>query len=175
MANTYTGLANTPCSIIRSATNAAPADPAFQLRVGVKDCPLPTGWTVGSGIPDNPVFFDKLKQAARRLTGAKSDSELSGVVLDREFLEAQAENLLAKANLANNFPDGQLLEFPFVESFTFLFQGTIAQFLSFEGVTFEDTGGASAPRFADFTVIMDNSVNPASIIAVLKIFHSLTT
>lgn len=180
MAISYVAFNNTPCSISRGVS-ASVGDLGASLRVGAKGCPLPTNW--GIGTPENPVFFDKLKAAARRLTGSQTDAELSGLNIVFEFFQWQAG--IAAIPPAPSwddilhlyYPDGRLLEAPLFESVTSM-SGTYGTFSSRFGVTlvtFENTGGAAAPRYADFALTYDTNEANIHISAMIKLFHSLTT
>ena len=175
MANAYGGMANTPCSIGRTGANGAPGDPPLALRVGIEGCPLPVGWPAGEAIPDNPIFFEKLKAATRTLTGAQNDNQLSGITLDSFLYQLQEPNPVGLAALRSVYPNGDFLKLPFFESISYILQASPPAPFVIMVVTFENTGGASPPRYADLVFTMDNAVNIATIRVIIKIFHSLTT
>ena len=172
MAFSYIGVANTPCSIIRSVTALVGDGSARNLRVGDENCPLPTGWTDGDGTPVNAVFFAKLKEVAMRLTGAANENALSGASIPAIYLLAQAPNASYLASLQGLYPNGQLLDAPFIENVTPSIIGGNPGTPFLSGVIFEDTGGTSAPTYADF-IFAVTAANSTYIFEV-KLFHSLT-
>jgi hypothetical protein len=183
MTITYAALNNTPCCITRSV-GIETGDTGAVVRVGVVGCPLPAVW--GIGTPENPVFFQKLKAAAKRLAGVLTDEELSGLVFPFSFFQMQPGIPAVPPApswdeiLHLSYPDGRLLEAPFFESveqaggpYDSNTAGHAAVF-RLSDIVFEDTGGSSAPRYADMLLDYDTA-EPHSFLPVIKIFHSLTT
>lgn len=179
MAKEYAGFHNSPCCIIRVASEAMDDGDFVYLRVGAEGCALPTGWDVGDGTPSNRVFFDKLVSAAMRLTGASNPSGLSGLEVPFVYFQWQPGQAAWETGLHGTFPDGSLLSLPFFESVTSTFGpggGAIAtpQFFVVNSVVFENTGGDNEPTYADFKVGVDDSAAVA-IQVTIKLFHTLTT
>lgn len=177
MAIAYQTFADTPCAIIRAATGTQPDGEFRSLRVGMPGATPPAGQV---GTVGNKVFFEKLKAAAMRLTGAATESGLSNALLSNVFWLSAAPNAHFQAELESLFPNGQLLDFPFIEQAGAVSSGSEPPFLpQFGAVQFEDTGGASPPTYADFLfTVYPNGADPADIdsnIIIVKLFHSLTT
>lgn len=170
----YGSLANTPCCIIRSGQSSV-MDTDLALRVGANGCALPTGWDVDNGVPYNPVFFDKLKAASRKLVGAVNDAALSAKSINGILYQVQSPNTSYLESLTGSFPDGELLSFPFFENIGAISQELSAPFQELNVVVFEDTGGTSAPTYADLHITIDDGSSPANGIYIVKLFHSLTT
>ncbi len=176
MAISYAGFHNSPCCIIRTAVGASGDGQYRYLRLGATGCPLPSGWPAGEGTPVNNVFFSKLKAAARQLTGAANDAALSNLTVPMIFFQWQPGQAAWDAALVGTFPDGALLELPFFESIsnTLGDLDTISTSFLAQQITFENTGGVSAPTYADIRVQVDDAVNN-TLLLTIKIFHSLTT
>ncbi len=173
MAISYQSFANTPCSIIRGMVSTGADGTSRILRVGAEGTPLPAGWVTDAGDADNPVFFEKLKAAARRLTGAANDAALSGAVIPGIYFFTQAPQDVAQAALAGSFADGLLLDAPFIESISDVFAveaGAVAGRANLATVDFETN--TDGPTYADFTFAVPNNANQHTL--VIKLFHTLT-
>ena len=176
MAKAYAGFNNTPCAIIRGIAGNSGDGAVYGLRVGAVGCAVPTGWNAGTA--ENPVFFEKLKVAARRLTGASSDVGLSGVTIPAVFFLWQAGQAAWLSAVQGLFPNGALLLAPFFESISSaLGPNALPTLTSFilTDVTFENAGGA-APTYADLRVtVSDDATQDTAQTITIKLFHSLTT
>ncbi len=172
MAFGYVAIANTPCAVIQNITALIGDGSSRAVRVGAVGCPTPTGWNADSAPPDNPVFFDKLKAAARRITGAASDAGLSGLTVPTILFLAQGPNAIWDlVRVASGFPNGALLSAPLIEQIGLSDTAGNSASLVCTGVVFEDNGD-EAPRYADFIFAVTAANNNLNFI--IKLFHSLT-
>jgi hypothetical protein len=173
MALSYQSFGNTPCAIIRGFYSDAADGTTRVARVGDVGTPLPAGWLPDAGNADNPIFFAKLKNAARRLTGAPNDAALSGADIPGIFFMMAAPQTAAQTALASSFPDGLLLDAPFFESISDLIAsegGVIAGRANLDDIIFETN--PDGPTYADIRFLVPNNANQHNL--VIKIFHSLT-
>lgn len=167
MAIAYSGQNNTPMAIIRGVSGEAADGTNRDLRVGAVGCPLPAGWT--DGTPVNPVFFEALKKASMILIGVDTEAELSAAIIPLAFFSFQKGQPTLEALLQASFPNGQLLAEPFFCQINRLAGNTPEP--QFTIVTFQDTGGASAPLYADFRVIVSGATDINTFI--VQRFHTI--
>ncbi len=177
MALTIQALGDSPCSISRGIAGVA-ADGGFRhARVGLANTPYPAGYT-GDGSLDNPVFFRKVRDAALTLIGSNNLNDLSNVALANVFwLASRAGNEVLEANLQGTWPNGRLLEMPFVENAAAMAFSSAPAYIApgWGAVQFENTGGASAPTYCDFLFAVSTDVGQDdSGLYIVKLFHSLT-
>jgi hypothetical protein len=177
MALNIQALGDSPCSISRGIGGVA-ADGAFRrVRVGLANTPLPAGYT-GDGSLDNPVFFRKVLEASLTLIGSSNPNDLSNVELANIFfLATRAGNTALQAQLQAVYPNGKLLEAPFVENASAMVFASTPAFIQpqWGAVGFENTGGTSAPTYCDFIFIVSTDVGQDdSGLYIVKLFHSLT-
>lgn len=181
----YGGFSNTPCSIIRGAgSNDTQNDTAFRaLRVSNYGVPTPVNFfgPNHTGNFDNPVFFKKMLAAALQITGSGNNPALlSNLTIGNVFWFVQPDGPPSIVNAHHaTYPNGSLLDFPFFESFApfdFTSNDKTAHYIGSSSVTFEDTLGERAPRWADINVAIDiGTATDDSGIYMIKLFHSLTT
>jgi len=177
MALTYQSLGDSPCSISRGLVGEA-ADGAFRrARVGLANTPVPAGYA-GDGSLDNPVFFRKVLDAGLTLIGSRDPKDLSGIQLANIFFIAtRPGNTVLENTLRGTYPNGRLLEAPFVENASaMVFEATPAYIQPQWGaVEFENTGGLSDPSYCDFLFVVSTDVGQTdSGLYMVKLFHSLT-
>ena len=178
MALVTQSLGNSPCSISRGVSGVAADGTLRRIRVGLSGTPYPVGYT-GEGSLDNPIFFKKVLEAGLVLIGSNNPADLSNVSsLANVFWMASREgNTALLAQLRALFPNGNLLELPFVENAAAMVYDVapLAIAPQWGTVMFENTGGASAPTYCDFVFIVsaaeDQTDNSNYIV---KLFHSLT-
>jgi hypothetical protein len=184
MALTYNALGNTPNTINRIVTSdATVADGDLRsMRVSNYGVPTPVGFFGANYIGDfdNPLFFRRLLAATMQFIGATTPEQVSGLAsLPLYFFQIQpGVNPPLEAALALAFPNGRFLEAPFFENIWREAFNPIMSVMTPAFVSFEDTLGVSAPRWADISMLLaypsvDVPVDDASVIQV-KIFHSLT-
>ncbi len=177
MAISYQTFADSPCAIVRAAVGTQPDGVTRQLRVGLPGAPGPTGQV---GTIDNKVFFEKIVEAAMRLTGAASKEALSNAVIANAFLLAVAPNVHFQTQLDIAFPGGLLLPRPLIEQANAVVSASDPPFQPQWGaIQFENTGGLTPPRYVDFLfIVYPDGADPAdtdSNILMVKLFHTVTT
>lgn len=191
MATEQTSFFTTPCSALRGIFWTDGSSDTQSTRIGTANAPAPANgvgpWGILPGSPtemfNNTTFFQKLLDAAMRLTGLPDTKYLSNVSIPSIFFQwGEGWTPVIESAFPVGFlgqgRGGKPLLAPFFESITPTFGATPAsgttQDFVVENIIFEDTAQASEPRYADFGVTVDGT-NENNLFLTIKLFHSLTT